>query len=64
LRVTDSWSASGSGLWKFEDIMTIRGQALYAGIRLEAGQAYRLQEGLAPPEFEDDETIYGFSFCT
>ena len=38
LRLTDYWTASGSYLWKFKDLMSIRGQALYAGVRLEAGQ--------------------------
>ncbi|MDH5273524.1 MAG: patatin-like phospholipase family protein, partial [Gammaproteobacteria bacterium] len=38
LRLTDYWTASGSYLWKIKDIMRIRGQALYAGLRLEAGE--------------------------
>ena len=33
LRLTDYWTASGSYLWKLTDLMTIRGQALYAGVR-------------------------------
>jgi NTE family protein len=61
LRVTDYWTASGSYLWKIKDIMSIRGQALYAGIRLTAGQTYgRLEEYLVP-DFDDDDTIYGGS---
>ena len=61
LRVTDYWTASGSYLWKFRDIMSIRGQALYAGVRLEAGQVFGRLESLALPGFDDDEMIYGGS---
>jgi NTE family protein len=61
LRLTDYWTASGSYLWKIKDIMSIRGQALYAGVRLEAGQVYgRLESGILPG-FDDDEVIYGGS---
>jgi len=61
LRLTDYWTASGSYLWKIKDIMSIRGQALYAGVRLEAGQVFgRLESGILPG-FEDDEVIYGGS---
>jgi len=60
LRLTDYWTASGSYLWKIKDIMSIRGQALYAGVRLEAGQVFgRLESAL--PGFADDEVIYGGS---
>ena len=48
LRLTDYWTASGSYLWKVKDIMSIRGQALYAGVRLEAGQAFGRLESLVP----------------
>ena len=61
LRLTDYWTASGSYLWKIKDIMSIRGQALYAGVRLEAGQVFgRLESGILPG-FDDDELIYGGS---
>jgi len=61
LRVTDYWTASGSYLWKIRDIMSIRGQALYAGVRLTAGQALgRLEESVLPG-FDADDTIYGGS---
>ena len=46
LRVTDYWTTSGSYLWKVKDIMSIRGQALYAGVRLEAGQVFNRLESL------------------
>ena len=66
LRVTDYWTASGSYLWKIKDIMSIRGQALYAGVRLEAGQVFGRLEEQIPPEllpggYDDDDMIYGGS---
>jgi NTE family protein len=49
LRASAYWSAAGSYLWKMADIMTLRGQALYAGARLQATQVYdrldRIDEG-------------------
>ena len=61
LRLTDYWTASGSYLWKIKDIMSIRGQALYAGVRLEAGQAFGRLESAALPGFSSEEFIYGGS---
>ena len=61
LRLTDYWTASGSYLWKFKDLVSIRGQALYAGVRLEAGQAIGRLEQLVSPAFDDEEMIYGGS---
>jgi NTE family protein len=71
LRVTDYWTASGSYLWKVKDIMTLRGQALYTGLRLTAGQTWgRLETmipvdspvgDLVPADFDQDELIYGAS---
>jgi len=61
LRVSDYWTASGSYLWKIKDIMSIRGQALYAGVRLEAGQTFGSLEEALLPGFEEDELIYGGS---
>ncbi len=40
LRASAYWSAAGSYLWKLADIMTLRGQALYAGLRLQVAQTY------------------------
>jgi NTE family protein len=61
LRVSDYWTASGSYLWKIKDIMSIRGQALYAGLRLSAGQVYgRIEEDVLP-DFEYDDVFYGTS---
>jgi NTE family protein len=40
VRSEDYWSASGSYLWKMTDIMSLRGQALYTGVRLQVGQTY------------------------
>jgi NTE family protein len=61
LRLTDYWTASGSYLWKIKDIFTIRGQALYAGVRLEAGQTFGRLESLVLPDIDDEELIYGGS---
>ena len=61
LRVTDYWTASGGYLWKIKDIMSIRGQALYAGIRLTAGQTFGRLEEYVDPSFDQDDTIYGGS---
>ena len=55
LRAQSYWSASGSYLWQVKEIMSIRGQALYAGLRLQAGRAYdRL-------DLVDEDEIYGAS---
>jgi NTE family protein len=35
LRVAGYWTASASYLWQIKDIFTLRGQALYAGLRLQ-----------------------------
>ena len=40
IRADDYWSASGSYLRKIRDILSIRGQALYAGLRLQAGETF------------------------
>jgi hypothetical protein len=56
LRARSYWTTAGSYLWKIRDILTIRGQALYAGLRLEAGLTNdRI-------DFVDDEMTYGASF--
>ena len=61
LRVTDYWTASGSYLWKIKDIMSIRGQALYAGVRLTGGQVFGRLEEYVSPGFDEGDTIYGGS---
>jgi len=38
LRAPEYWTVNGSYLWKLKDIQSIRGQALYAGMRLETGE--------------------------
>jgi NTE family protein len=40
LRVDDYWSVGTNYLWKFKDTMAIRGEALYAGLGLTAGQVF------------------------
>jgi NTE family protein len=61
LRLTDYWTASGSYLWKIKDLMRLRGQALYAGLRLEAGQTFGRLESMVLPGFDEDEFVYGGS---
>ena len=38
LRTPEYWTVSGSYLWKLADIMSLRGQALYLGARIETGE--------------------------
>ena len=63
LRADDYWTAAGSYLWKVKDIMSVRGQALYAGLRLQAGetfgQDYRFNNGRI--NFIEKGFIYGGS---
>jgi outer membrane protein assembly factor BamA len=55
LRARAYWSAAGSYLWKLTDIMSLRGQALYAGVRLQVAQTYdRL-------DLVDEGEVYGGS---
>jgi len=60
LRVKDYWTASGSYLWKIKDITTIRGQAVYAGLRLTAGDITSLRDTRIYDPNADD-IIYGGS---
>jgi NTE family protein len=55
LRAPEYWTASGSYLWKIKDILSVRGQALYAGVRLQAGQTQQRLDGV------DDKQTYGGS---
>jgi NTE family protein len=55
VRADAYWSAAGSYLWQVKEIMAIRGQALYAGIRLQAG------ETLDRLDIADEGVIYGGS---
>jgi NTE family protein len=55
IRARDYWTTRASYLWKIRDILSIRGQALYAGFGLEAGRAYdRI-------DLVDDDMLYGAS---
>jgi NTE family protein len=40
LRVGSYWTASTGYLWRIKDIMTLRNQALYAGVRMMAGSVH------------------------
>jgi NTE family protein len=55
LRAGSYWTASGSYLWKLTDIASIRGEALYAGLRLQAGRAYDRFD------LVEDSDVYGAS---
>jgi NTE family protein len=50
IRAPEYWTVNGSYLWKLKDILSIRGQALYAGIRLETGEIddWASSKGLQP----------------
>ena len=62
LRAQEYWTVSGSYLWKVKDILSIRGQALYVGARLQAAQVYgRLTEVDGSFGLVDDEPTYGGS---
>jgi NTE family protein len=56
LRAQDYWTASGSYLWKIKDTLAIKGQALYAGLRLQAAQAFDRIDLV-----QDEDVIYGGS---
>jgi NTE family protein len=55
LRVGSYWTASTGYLWKIKDIMTIRNQAWYAGLRLMAGA---VDDRI---DLVSDEELYGAS---
>ncbi len=50
VRAPEYWTVNGSYLWKLKDIQSIRGQALYAGMRLETGEIdeWSNSKGLQP----------------
>jgi NTE family protein len=50
VRASEYWTLNGSYLWKLKDIQSIRGQALYAGMRLETGEVDQWSDskGLQP----------------
>jgi len=41
LRVAGYWTLSASYLWQIKDIFALRGQALYAGVRLQDLEVYQ-----------------------
>ena len=55
IRSEEYWLASGSYLWQVKELMSIRGQALYAGLRLEAGETFDRLDSV------DDGVVYGAS---
>jgi hypothetical protein len=48
LRAAAYWTLSGSYLWRIKDLLSLRGQALYAGIRLQDLKAYDTIDGTNP----------------
>jgi NTE family protein len=55
LRVASYWTVGTGYLWKVKDLMKIRSQALYAGVRVQAGSVYdRIDTG-------GNDDIYGAS---
>jgi NTE family protein len=55
VRADQYWSASGSYLWQVKEIMAIRGQALYAGLRLQAAEFFDRVD------LVEDSVVYGGS---
>jgi NTE family protein len=48
LRAVAYWTLSASYLWQIKDLFTLRGQALYAGIRLQDLHVYEAIDGTNP----------------
>lgn len=45
LRVGSYWTVNGSYLWRIKDLFSLRGQALYAGLRLQTGRVSESLDG-------------------
>jgi NTE family protein len=52
IRAAAYWSVSGLYLWPLKDIFSLRGQALYAGLRLQSGHAYNQLDGQSDGQIE------------
>jgi hypothetical protein len=52
LRAGSYWTLSTGYLWKLKDIFTLRGQSLYAGVRLQGGQAFDRFDGVPDGDIE------------
>jgi len=48
LRAAAYWTVSASYLWQIKDLFALRGQALYAGLRLQDLEAYETIDGTNP----------------
>ena len=55
IRADEYWTVASSYLWQFAEISPTRGQALYAGVRLRAGEMFNRLD------LVDDGVIYGGS---
>ena len=60
LRAPEYWTLNASYLWKLKELQSIRGQALYAGIRLETGEIDQWT-GTSPTDTTGLQPIYGGS---
>jgi NTE family protein len=69
-RAPSYWTVSGSYLWKFADLQTLRGESMYIGAQIEGGEIANwlegLQVGVDGPDFQNVgdpalEPIYGGS---
>ena len=69
-RAPEYWTVSGSYLWKFADIQTLRGESMYIGAQIQGGEIANWLEGLQigadGPDFQSVgdpqlEPIYGGS---
>jgi NTE family protein len=52
LRAGSYWTLSSSYLWKLKDIFKLKGQSLYAGVRLQGGQVFDRFDGVADGDIE------------
>ena len=52
IRAAAYWSLSSNYLWSLQDIFSLRGHGLYAGVRLQGGHAYDQLDGLTDSQIE------------
>jgi NTE family protein len=57
IRAAAYWTLSGAYLWPLKDLFSLRGQGLYAGIRLQTGRAYEELDGLSGGQI-DSVSVY------
>lgn len=52
IRAAAYWSVNGVYLWPLKDLFSLRGQALYAGLRLQSGHIYNQLDGQSNAQIE------------